>query len=207
MHRAWRWGLLIGGVLAVHLVLLSWGLPTAVGDQDRPWQVSSMPVPRIHATVVHRYPARRSPSAVPSDAPQIPPSTVMASASVDAEAQSEKDEGAAQAGQGGRRPWSPSPAHYLSIEQVDQYPRPLSDWLVQASSVPVGIPAWRVTLQVWVSPEGKIDHVEKLESQPDEPWVDAFLAPLKQTPMVPAQLAGLPVPVTMVVQLAPDQLQ
>ena len=77
-------------------------------------------------------------------------------------------------------------------------------WIGQ---VPLTREAWRVTVRMWVSASGLVDHVETLDAQPAEPWVTKLLAPLVQTEMEPATLAGQPVPVTYVVQLAPEQLQ
>lgn len=193
----WRWSLLIGGVAALHLVLLNWGLPSPNVQGDEAWRVASSSrsaaLRPIRATVLHPKPQ------APSHEEDVPEPT-----------RSDRPPAAASLSRPreGHRQWGPpSPAHYFSVEQVDQYAHPQQDWVLQLASVPIEVSNWRVTLQIWVSAEGRIDHVEKLEAYPDAPWVDAYLAPLKQTPMVPAQLAGQAVPVTMVVQLAPDQLQ
>jgi len=108
---------------------------------------------------------------------------------------------------GERTLWLPSPAEYLSDEQVDTLPYPQDDWQLAWSQLPPTGGAWRVTLRLWVSPQGHIDHVEVLEIEPNLAWLSALFERVHQTAMVPATLAGQAVPVTYVVQLAPDQLQ
>ncbi|MDE1997457.1 MAG: hypothetical protein KGI52_00875 [Burkholderiales bacterium] len=204
----WRWGLLIGGVVALHLVLLNWGVPSSDVQGDEAWRVASPSSVRpIRAIVLHTDPQRT----LHTEAPARPPVAERSDRSAGddpADADQATAEPALDRQREGHRHWGPpSPAHYLSVEQVDQYPHPQQDWVLHPASIPIQVSNWRVTLQIWVSADGRIDHVEKLEARPDEPWMDAYLAPLRQTTMVPAQLAGQAVPVTMVVQLAPDQLQ
>jgi hypothetical protein len=122
-------------------------------------------------------------------------------------AQAASDDGGALAQVGSARLWTPIPSDYLSDEQVDVFPRPKEEWMLDWPQVPLTHEAWRVTVRVWVSAAGFVDHVETLDAQPSAEWVSKFLAPLARTEMEPATLAGQPVPVTYVVQLAPDQLQ
>ncbi len=77
------------------------------------------------------------------------------------------------------------------------------DW----QAAPVGAMGWVMTVRLWVSALGDIDHVEVLDAKPAGDWAARMVALLPRTPMLPATLAGQGVPVTYVVSLAPDMAQ
>ena len=100
---------------------------------------------------------------------------------------------------------APSPTRYMTLQQVDQYPRPVTGWTVPPPQFmpPQG---WRAIVQLWVAADGHIDHVALLKAEPAGEWAEGLLPYLVRTEMIPASLAGINVPVTFVVQIAPDQV-
>ena len=199
---SWRLLAVLAGVLAIHLSVLVWWQQARSVSGEEGWQAPSSRPFRVRATVLQKtLPALRQPVVAPI--PQRPTAGLVR------EPQSPLTELAqlkAPAPAGEKRPWAPLPSDYLTVEQVDVFPHPQDDWLLDRSQVPVTQAAWLVTLRIWVSADGRIDHVDMLDSDPHADWINLLLAPLAQTPMVPAQLAGQAVPLTYVVQLAPDQL-
>lgn len=189
------------GVAAVHLLLLTRGaLPASVTGQGA-WRVAGSQAVRVRTTVQAAVPSHTGAQPAPypvREAAQTPPPAAAAVPPMRLDALPKMGEALLS---------KPSPAHYLSLEQVDAAPR-LADgeWQLDFRLVPPG-KAWVVRVQLWVAASGQIDHVETLDAQPNEPWVKQMLAPLMRTEVLPGMLAGQPVPVTYVVQMAPDQLQ
>lgn len=216
MRKGLIW--LLVAVAGAHLLALAWWWqrPARVSG-DGVWHASS--AFRVRATVLQEV--------VRAPQPGLGGESVRATPRTDAApVRSESEQGATLSSQPGseaqpapgvaesssprvgeRTLWLPSPAEYLSDEQVDTLPYPQDDWQLAWNQLPPTAGAWRVTLRLWVSPQGHIDHVEALEIEPNLAWLLALFERVHQTVMVPATLAGQAVPVTYVVQLAPDQLQ
>lgn len=194
---SWRVIGLLVGVLALHLLALhGWLTPQTVAGQGA-WRVQpSSPRLKVRVTL-----ATASLAPVAAVEHRVPTRPGAAADLVTVSAQS----GQPLPKIGQDKLWSPSPSDYLSIEQVDAYPRPVTDWDLNLAQVPTA-QAWLVTVRLWVSAAGQIDHVDVLDAHPQGPWISSLLAPLTHTEVVPAMLAGQAVPVTFVVQLAPDQL-
>lgn len=189
-------------VMAVHVVgLLWWTQAQAVAGQGV-WAASHSQPFRVRATVL-----QETMMPAVSDANVPDPALVRDAEPQNLPAETPLDDGQAVAHAGVEHLWVPSPSDYLSDEQVDVFPRPKDEWVLDWTQVPLTQAPWRVTVRMWVSVAGFVDHVETLDAQPAEAWVAKLLAPLARTEMEPATLAGQPVPVTYVVQLAPDQLQ
>lgn len=189
-------------VMAVHVVgLLWWTQAQVVAGQDI-WSTSQPQPFRVRATVL-----QETMMPAVSDANVPDPALVREAAPQNLSAETPLDDGQAMAHAGVEHLWVPSPSDYLSDEQVDVLPRPKDEWMLDWPQVPLTREAWRVTVRMWVSAAGFVDHVETLDAQPSAEWVSKFLAALARTEMEPATLAGQPVPVTYVVQLAPEQLQ
>lgn len=200
----WRLLVVLGGVLALHVLGLIWWQQARSVSGDGAWHVNSSRPFRVKATVLkqtvltpNQPEAKRIPQRPATDQGReaetaLPPQLAQP---------------AAPAPAGNKRPWAPLPSDYLAVEQVDAFPHPQDDWQLDWSQVPITQTAWRITVRLWVSANGQIDHLELLDSEPHADWVNRLLAPLPRTPMAPAQLAGQAVPVSYVVQMAPDQLQ
>lgn len=199
---SWRVLAVLGGVLALHVGGLAlWQQARSVSGEGG-WQSASSRPFRVRATVLQEtVPELSKPDIAPI--PQRPAAGLVNEARAPS---TEPAQLAAPAPAGEKRPWAPLPSDYLTVEQVDAFPHPEDDWFLDRSQVPLTQAAWLITLRIWVSAAGRIDHVDMLDSDPHADWVNRLLAPLAQTAMVPAQLAGQAVPLTYVVQLAPDQL-
>ncbi|MDE2594913.1 MAG: hypothetical protein KGL57_11815 [Burkholderiales bacterium] len=199
---SWRLLAVLAAVLAIHLGVWVWWLQAQSVSGEGAWQVSSSRPFRVRATVVKdALPVSRKPEIAPiplRSTPTPAPGTQVPSMVSTLPM--------ALAAAGEKRPWAPLPSDYLAAEQVDAFPHPQDDWRLDWSQVPATQVGWRVTARLWVSATGQVDHVDMLDSEPHADWINLLLAPLAQTPMVSAQLAGQAVPVTYVVQLAPDQL-
>ena len=214
---------LLAAVAGVHLLGLGWWLQRASAvSGDGGWRpVSAF---RVRATVlqeVSTLPQIGLPGETVGAAPTVPRpvrllrfrsstrlSTRLSKPLIEPHPESQGERAMPMMSRAGDRTlWWPSPTEYLSDEQVDALPYPKEDWQLAWGQVPATPGAWRVTLRLWVSSQGHIDHVETLEAEPSTAWVVALFESVQQTAMVPATLAGQPVPVTYVVQLAPDQLQ
>ncbi len=192
----------LAGVLALHFVVLLWWQQTRLVSGEGAWHASASHPFRVRATVLQEaLPALRKPEVAP-----IPLRPTAGLVRDDRAPVAVPDQLMAPSSAGEKRPWAPLPSDYLTVEQVDAFPHPEDDWILDRSQVPLTQGAWLVTLRIWVSAAGRIDHVDMLDSDPHADWVNQLLTPLAQTPMVPAQLAGQAVPLTYVVQLAPDQL-
>lgn len=193
-------------VIALHGAGVLWWARAQEGAGQGVWAASHSQPFRVRATVMQETMMMPMGDAeIPAPAPALAP--VRQAESPKPSAQATSDDGGALAQVGAERPWAPIPSDYLSDEQVDEFPRPKDEWMLDWPQVPLTHDAWRVTVRMWVSAAGFVDHIETLDAQPSADWVSKFLAPLAKTELEPATLAGQPVPVTYVVQLAPDQLQ
>ena len=198
---SWRLLAVVVVVLAIHTGLLAWWQQARSVSGAGHWQLAASTPLRLRTTVLQPAKPRVAADALPL--PQRP-----------AAEGSEPDQPASTGSvpialppAGENRPWAPLPSDYLAVEQVDAFPHPQDDWQLDWAQIPNTSVAWRITVRLWVSAAGQIDHVELLDAEPHTDWIPALLKPLARTPMAPAQLAGQAVPVTYVVQMAPDQLQ
>lgn len=202
--QRWRLAMVMSSVVALHAIGV-WGwMASQSGVGQGAWSSARSAHFRVRATVLQEVFATQARDGEHQtfDAPvrqtaQVDKPLTQANGVLDA---------AVASMAGADTLWSPIPSDYLSDEQVDASPRPKDDWMLDWSQVPQTREAWRVTVRMWVSATGLVDHVETLDTQPAEAWVVKLLAPLAKTEMEPATLAGQPVPVTYVVQLAPEQL-
>ena len=203
----WRLALVMSCVVVLHAAGVWWWTASRGGSGQAGWSSSHGLPFRVRATVLQEV------AVVPMvpDAIQAPPVESRQAEPDQAVALLQTALTAAPSAAakvvGSNPVWSPIPSDYLSDEQVDVFPRPKDEWMLDWPQVPLTRGAWRATVRMWVSATGLVDHVETLDAQPPEAWVARLLAPLATTEMEPATLAGQPVPVTYVVQLAPDQLQ
>lgn len=191
-------------VIALHATGVLWWTQAQAVSGRGVWAASHSQPFRVRATVMQEtmvMPVGDASVTAPS------PLVVRDAESQKPSAQAASDDGGTLAQVGSERLWAPIPSDYFSDEQVDVISRPKDEWMLDWPQVPLTHEAWRVTVRMWVSAAGFVDHVETLDAQPSAEWVSKFLAPLARTEMEPATLAGQPVPVTYVVQLAPDQLQ
>jgi len=90
---------------------------------------------------------------------------------------------------------------YVEREHLSEAPKPVSDWMLALAAVP-GEARWHVQVRVWVSAQGVIDHLVVLGAHPAGDWLDALLAPLHHTQMVPGMQDGVAVPSVFVVELS-----
>jgi hypothetical protein len=191
----------LASVLALHVGLLVWVLqPSSVSGQGA-WQARPSTGFRVRATVLQEVALASS-----SDKLAFQP-VVQPEASTVAESPPNPTLAPSIEKSGELRNWTPMPSEYLAVEQVDTYPRPKDEWQLDWKQVQSNLEAWHITVRMWVSAAGQIDHVELMDAQPSGDWGIRLVEPLVHTDMVPGSLAGQPVPVTYVVQLAPDQLQ
>lgn len=219
---SWPLVLVSIGVLAAHLMGLMWwlGVPLVAGQavwswvgptakpstqsSDRqPRQLSATPV---RVTVVSAL-SLASPRQPPVPPVPLKPSRDQAPSPAQTALPHPVEPSPTAAPQPGtEQAWAPSPSAYLAAEQVDVFPRPVDEWQLDWTQVPRRQPGWQVTVRLWVSAAGLIDHVVVLDASPPGAWAGRLLAGLPRTVMRPGMLAGQPVPVTYVVLLAPDQL-
>lgn len=209
---SWRVVSVLAGVLvcvlAVHLAVLVWWQQARSVSGDGVWTASAAHPFRVRATVLQEV-VPQAPKTAMGEAREVAPIPLRSTADLIRETSAPLAAPAqlgAPAPSGQKQPWVPLPSDYLAVEQVDAFPHPQDDWQLDWSQVPMTQTAWRITLRIWVSAAGQIDHVEILDAEPQGDWVSRLLGPLARTDLVPAQLAGQAVPVTYVVQLAPDQL-
>lgn len=202
-------------VLVLHAWLLNWWItPQATQDVSA---YPAAPTFRVRATVlkaepqpavppsqseviaVTDEPGPRTPLATPAQAlPEVPSSPSDRPLEVAA---------ISQAPVASEPVWRPIPSHYFSDEQVEVLPIPKEDWVLDWPSAPTGAMGWVMTVRLWVSALGHIDHVDVLDAKPSGDWATRMAVPLSRTPMLPGTLAGQAVPVTYVVSLAPDMAQ
>lgn len=206
--RPWRLTLVMSFVVVLHVAGVWWWMASQVGSGQGTWSSEHGGAFRVRSTVLQEsLPSTTTDYETPRHSVDVAPhQTVQADLPLPP---APSLAAAAPAPITGADPvWvSPIPSDYLSDEQVDVFPRPKDEWVLDWTQVPLSHAPWRVTVRMWVSAAGFVDHVETLDAQPSAEWVSKFLAPLARTEMEPATLAGQPVPVTYVVQLAPDQLQ
>lgn len=202
-------------VLVLHAWLLNWWLtqqatqdvsayPAAPAFRVRATLLKAEPQPPVppsqsEVIAVTDEPGPRTPLATPAQAlPEVapPPSDRLVAVAA-----------SSQAPVASEPVWRPIPSHYFSDEQVDTLPIPKEDWLLDWQAAPTGAMGWVMTVRLWVSALGDIDHVEVLDAKPAGDWNARMVIPFARTPMFPATLAGQAVPVTYVVSLAPDMAQ
>jgi hypothetical protein len=89
---------------------------------------------------------------------------------------------------------------YFEADQLDRSPHPLSGWYLDEEAL-LKVGRMHVILKLWVSAEGRIDHVELLQADPQGDGVELALRQLSSTPMEPALSGGRPVAAVTVVEL------
>lgn len=97
-------------------------------------------------------------------------------------------------------------ASYFEPDQVERSPRPVYGWLLD-EDVLTAVGRTHLLIKLWVSADGRIDHVEVLKSEPLGEWVERSLRFLRETSMEPAVRDGLPVAATTVVELQTENEQ
>lgn len=105
-------------------------------------------------------------------------------------------------------------AHHWPAEALDRSPQPELGWFLDENAL-AALPHARLTVRLWVSASGQIEHVALLEAEPATAgaspsdarapaWALRALQPLRLTPMRPGEQGGRPVPATLVVELSSD---
>lgn len=97
-------------------------------------------------------------------------------------------------------------ASYFEPDQVERSPRPVYGWRLD-EDVLTAVGRTHLLIKLWVSVDGRIDHIEVLQSEPLGEWVERTLRFLRETPMEPAVRDGLPVAATTVVELQTENEQ
>lgn len=98
-------------------------------------------------------------------------------------------------------------AVYWPSEQLSQSPRPEMGWMLDEDAL-ARVRWGRLVVQVWVSAQGRIDHVALLRAEPAESdaggWAKQALRHLADTPMLAGVKDGEPVPATLVVEISSE---
>ncbi|MFN4265019.1 MAG: hypothetical protein ACK4F8_04660 [Aquabacterium sp.] len=206
---------LVLAVLLIHVLLISWW-HTQRSNQDIQTQPSPFAL-RVRATVMKAAaaPEVSSPSMDARSTPDAAEwhASLESAAPIPTQAENQQSDHPVAVAASHQAPvaseplWRPIPSHYFSDEQVDTLPIPKEDWLLDWQAAPTGAMGWVMTLRLWVSALGDIDHVEVLDAKPAGDWGARMVISFARTPMFPATLAGQAVPVTYVVSLAPDMAQ
>lgn len=198
-HRAlvrrfgdWRWLGIVCGVALLHVLLLS-RVFNSTGPADSTNGVGKGRL--LTWTIVETIaPSQSQPS------PKLKPPD-------DSHRQPDRDRGRQAELVGAEYPTAdfdlsqaPSPAHYFVVDEVDTLPI-VPDQLDYGE---IEIREWRLTLRLWISSEGRVDHAEVFEATPSGPWVTKVLGALTSSTLSPAKLAGEAVPVQIDIQLGPE---